>query len=511
MGDQEVLVNPNVAGGGEREGDEGAEVPVGVVPPADEPARQEGIGHEDNVHEGHEARRRVFTEEEVRSKIRDLRNELRAQALSVRKPRMFVPEDQSIKMYVEDFDTYRTVVSLSKDMVYKTLLSYLPDKQKLKLRALNLSEGAMADWDTVKTAVVAALTPPVEKLDARLKLETAKQEDDELVEDFYDRIRALVEKCYDKPSEINIRDRILKDTLVRGLRDDVVGIEVLANSETMSLNELSQLAMRRELAVKARNTMDRKSVVPRDSTVSILHVNEDFRDLHVSQNRENNAGPSETRQQQYGGERCYRCGSTGHYVRSCPVVDTPAVEQYTRRCWECNGPHLVRNCPHGKFRAGGMNRPGGSGSTKYNRGYNQGYGYGRQSRGVTASGRGNGNQRGRYNEQQYRYYDSRGQGRRPVNNVDRRVSFNSANVNEVPNVASTNVVRNTASRQDVRSDIGLNVTARGFSPVPRAVNSGINSVLYVDDSESDEETANIVSGMFELCLGTTGDFDSDLN
>ena len=190
-----------------------------------------------------------YTAEQVRNKILEIKSASKTQATSVRKPLPYT-DDKDIKLYLEDFECYRDVVGLAKGATYTTFLSYLPDKHRIRLRALHLSEEEMEDWDRVQQVVIDTLTPPVSKLKAKIQLDNAKQESTESVIDFLERLQLLVHHCYDQPNQEDLKDHFLKELLVRGLKDDVVSIDVLTQREDLSLQELVKLAMKKELAIQ---------------------------------------------------------------------------------------------------------------------------------------------------------------------------------------------------------------------------------------------------------------------
>ena len=156
-------------------------------------------------------------------------------AWSVQKPRLMGEKDD-IRLFVEDFDNFACVVGLPSDIRYSTFVSYLPAKFRLKLRSSGLTDGKTKKWSKMKSLILKALTPPSEKLDAQLKLDAVKQEAGESVDDFVDRLRLLVEKCYNSKSEIPFRERILRDALTRGLADSQVRIEVLTDGKIFCFN-----------------------------------------------------------------------------------------------------------------------------------------------------------------------------------------------------------------------------------------------------------------------------------
>ena len=185
-----------------------------------------------------------FTESEVRKKIQELKMALKTQSTSVRKPPMFDDEQTDIRTFVEDFDGYRQVIDLDKKHAYGTLLTYLPEMHRTRLRHLNKTKRELSDWDNTKNVVTKALTPPTQKLEARLKLNSARQKKEETVLDFLERLRKLVDQSYDKPEEEKIRERILKDHFINGVREDTVAVDLLANSEAKPLDMLVQMAMK---------------------------------------------------------------------------------------------------------------------------------------------------------------------------------------------------------------------------------------------------------------------------
>ena len=281
-----------------------------------------------------------YTAEQVRNKILEIKSALKTQATSVRKPLPYT-DDTDIKLYLEDFECYRDVVGLAKGATYKTFLSYLPDKHRIRLRALHLSEEEIEDWDRVQQVVIDTLTSPVSKLKAKIKLDNAKQESTESVIDFLERLQLLVDHCYDQPNQENLKDRILKELLVRGLKDDVVSIDVLTQREDLSRQELVKLAMKKELAIQAKEYVKRPA--GGNGTVTVLSVSDKPPQGKIPVNNK-----PKTKQ------RCYNCGSQEHFVRACPIQNNKTKQTQRRqgeiRCWTCNGPHLRRDCPRAQQR-----------------------------------------------------------------------------------------------------------------------------------------------------------------
>ena len=87
-----------------------------------------------------------YTAEEVKNKILELNSALKKQLRSIRKPLPYT-DDKDIKLYLEDFECYGDVVGLAKEAPYKTFLSYLPDKHRIRLSARSfqsLAKGNLA-------------------------------------------------------------------------------------------------------------------------------------------------------------------------------------------------------------------------------------------------------------------------------------------------------------------------------------------------------------------------------
>ena len=292
---------------------------------------------------------KTFSEEEVKDEIKRLKTDLKIHATSARRPQMYTT-DKDIKIFLEDFELYRQMVGITKEMAYKTFLTYLPDRQRLRLRTLKLSEEEMENWAEIQQIITDTLTHPTAKIKAKYELEGAKQKDDESVLDFLERLQLLVDQCYNKPEEEQFKEMIAKDMFVRGLKDDIVGIEVLTIRDEMSLKDLVDVAMKKELAVHARTLS--KNLKGVEGTVSVLAVTEP---PVVDEGPTKSSGKANEiiRRER---NQCYECGSSEHYVKVCPFRTRPsgnrkrAVQRNHRpsglRCWTCGGPHLQRNCTH---------------------------------------------------------------------------------------------------------------------------------------------------------------------
>ena len=91
----------------------------------------------------------IYSAAQVRERISEMQADLKTQVSSFRKPQPYSTEN-GIKLYMDDFNSYREVVGLPKRVTYQTFVSYLPDKFKRRLRAIKLFNADMEDWDALQ-------------------------------------------------------------------------------------------------------------------------------------------------------------------------------------------------------------------------------------------------------------------------------------------------------------------------------------------------------------------------
>ena len=163
--------------------------------------------------------------------------DLKTQVSSFRKSQPYSTE-KDIKLYMDDFNSYREVVGLPKRVAYQTFVSYLPDKFKRRLRALQLSNADMEDWNALQPLLIQTLSPPIAKVRAKIELDGARQGPEKSILDFLERLQTLVDQCYDKPDELAAKEFLLKGLFMRGLRDEKVSIAVLTECDSLDLQDL---------------------------------------------------------------------------------------------------------------------------------------------------------------------------------------------------------------------------------------------------------------------------------
>ena len=304
----------------------------------------------------------TFTEREVLKKISDLKDKLKIRAASVRKPTQFDEQKSDIIDFIEDFDNYREIIGLQKVDSYAAFLSYLGEKHKNKLRNLNMSPGLKENWDEVKLRIIDALTPPAQKLEARVKLNNARQSANETIVEFSERIKRLVDQCYDKPAEVVFRERIMKDHLVKGCRDDNVAVDMMARMETLTLHDLIKAGMAKELALKSRKldaSADSKSI---EDSIAVLTVSDAHKMAYrQDQEAQNSNQPNTTqltqRQDKRSNLTCYNCNKLGHFASECRDKKRGKNQQ---DCWNCGKiGHMARDCRLNPTIQGTNNRSNG--------------------------------------------------------------------------------------------------------------------------------------------------------
>ena len=108
---------------------------------------------------------KMYSAAEVLEKLAEIQSDLKLQITSFRKPPPYT-QDRDLRLYLEDFNSYRQVVSLPKRINYQIFVSYLPDNLKKHLRSLDLSEAAIENWDGLQTVLLRTLVPPMAKVQA---------------------------------------------------------------------------------------------------------------------------------------------------------------------------------------------------------------------------------------------------------------------------------------------------------------------------------------------------------
>lgn len=292
-----------------------------------------------------------YTETEVLKKISDLKDKLKIRASSVRKPSQFDEQTMNIREFVESFDNYREVIGLQKTDAYAAFLSYLEEKHISKLRNLNKSPGEKEDWDTIKLEVISTLTPPTQKMEARVKLNTARQGAKETLAEFAERLKKWVDQCYDKPAEVAVRERIMKDHLVKGCNDDNVAIDMMSKIETSTVPELIKIGMAKELAMKERRLEAAISTKQIEDSIAVLTVSEspNLKQMAYKPRPGNGRPPNgNARQQRRQDDKrnvvCYNCNKLGHFARDCRSK-MQNQRKNNRDCWQCGKPgHMARDC-----------------------------------------------------------------------------------------------------------------------------------------------------------------------
>lgn len=174
-------------------------------------------------------------------------------ATASRRPEIFDPENMAITDFVEQYESYITILNLKGTTAVRAFITYLNTKTQNQVREAKLDE--VTDWDTFKERAIDLIQScsKQSRMLARLKLQRAKQLPSESIMDFGDRLRTMGKAGYPEQKDKPLRETELIQALCMGVKKDEIGVELLheANGKS-SFNDLLRIATRFEMAYTAR-------------------------------------------------------------------------------------------------------------------------------------------------------------------------------------------------------------------------------------------------------------------
>ena len=195
------------------------------------------------------------------------------------------------------------LISLLTAPVYSTLKSLcLPDKPASK------------KYDDLVAILTKYFQPDVSSVAATYLFQNCRQECQESVRDYQNRLKRAAVKCDFKSHN----DRALRDQFIAGLKDDTARKEILSKTPSAieTFHAVVELATARETALQAAAQLTQPAM-----EVNVVSAAAKGRASGAS-SRQGGAGASST-------ARCYRCNKTGHMAKA---KDCPARDASCRKC-----------------------------------------------------------------------------------------------------------------------------------------------------------------------------------
>ena len=176
---------------------------------------------------------------------------------------------------------------------------------------------------------------PENVLVARVQLLNLKQDRDETVRAYCARLRGQAGICkFTKNKgcscheivEINYSDDIIRDTLIRGLEDDDIRLDILGQcNQELSLDETVQMVEAKESGKRSAGLLNPSGVISANATSSYKRFNKQSTQYNRPQN--------------YSSTTCSYCGRRGHgdgKNRQERELKCPAMNHTCRKCGKLN-------------------------------------------------------------------------------------------------------------------------------------------------------------------------------
>ena len=218
------------------------------------------------------------------------------------------------------------LISLLSGTVYSTLKSLcLPNTPATK------------GFDELITLLNNYYKPEVSSVTATYLFNQCRQESEESVKDFINRLKRAAVKC-DFGSHL---DRALRDQFLAGLSDDATRKEILAKpaADIRSFQEVTKIATARETAVKAAAQLASSSIVVSSSS-SVNAISRKHRSSGTT------VAGAKVGSRTSSPRKCFNCGKEGHIARD---ANCPAKGHRCSKCQKQN--HFEDVCRSSKRKA----------------------------------------------------------------------------------------------------------------------------------------------------------------
>ena len=178
----------------------------------------------------------------------------------------------NFKIYKAIWENYSNICEIKDENKIKSLMCFLSDKCLARINTLQLTDAELKDYNNTITKIEDVIDTKYTALQTRLQLTKVKQELDESLTDYADRLMRWADIGYEELDR-TIKTRNLIDAFVGGLRDDDIALKVLGNPKD-TFKDTYQYTLEIDATYRARKPFSSKSIEAR----SILTIENGLED-----------------------------------------------------------------------------------------------------------------------------------------------------------------------------------------------------------------------------------------